>query len=564
MTNAESSSSLLEPVVTGTAADSLIEAASAAAPETEGGIEETTVETSNKAAELAAEKAAARTAEAAEKDAAAAKAFANLANLNDTVAQVAEIKATKLQCLEDLCLARETRLNEKAGLTLVADTIDAIEATKTQLAEARSVVDTIPELEAKLAELEAKLASVTPTEKEEKKEEEVEDKLADVSVLSEENLAIAAAAFEAVDGVDGTPSEHTAETASVGSSIMDERFDAARVFAIFDADSSNFIDKAELTLALTAVSETPVTEEIVTDILNKFDLDGDGSISFEEFKKLAADPMFAKAKKSKKLRALKMFSKSASKPAKPLTLTEEQEMIVTDIKQDLVEREQIKALEKEVEVATEATVEQSAALEAATKAAEELQAEADMAKADAERQTRIAEAIEAGEWSAERVFAAYDADNSGTLDEEELSLALTCLCGNAVSASRAKKLLAKFDTNDDGVLDFAEFENVAAAAQKHVGSFLKKVFGDSKNLVEAEETRAKVAQLENGEITKEVAFPKAAAVAEEAEADVTTESKNYVPFVKRPTGLSFELGEKEEIKAEGVGEDERVEEVAAQ
>ena len=55
-------------------------------------------------------------------------------------------------------------------------------------------------------------------------------------------------------------------------------------------------------------------------------------------------------------------------------------------------------------------------------------------------------------------FSAFDRDASGTLTADEL---VAILChpngGQAFSAAEARALIRKFDTNGDGVLDYAEF-----------------------------------------------------------------------------------------------------------
>ena len=52
-------------------------------------------------------------------------------------------------------------------------------------------------------------------------------------------------------------------------------------------------------------------------------------------------------------------------------------------------------------------------------------------------------------------FDEFDTDGSGAIDMEELR-ALLLKCGKSASNSQLKKLIAKFDENDDGVLQFEE------------------------------------------------------------------------------------------------------------
>jgi hypothetical protein len=58
----------------------------------------------------------------------------------------------------------------------------------------------------------------------------------------------------------------------------------------------------------------------------------------------------------------------------------------------------------------------------------------------------------ASEWSASRVFSAVDSDGSGTIDLSELSVAVTASAGRPVKEKEARKILEKWDTNEDGVL----------------------------------------------------------------------------------------------------------------
>jgi len=68
--------------------------------------------------------------------------------------------------------------------------------------------------------------------------------------------------------------------------------------------------------------------------------------------------------------------------------------------------------------------------------------------------------------SLRKAFDTFDIDQSGTLDAEELLQILTRQTqhGAALSADDAKALIAMFDTNGDGVLDFDEFLGVMSAS----------------------------------------------------------------------------------------------------
>ncbi|GMH87279.1 hypothetical protein TrST_g6482 [Triparma strigata] len=111
-----------------------------------------------------------------------------------------------------------------------------------------------------------------------------------------------------------------------------------------------------------------------------------------------------------------------------------------------------------------------------TSAEEEL-ARVKVAEENRERERREKEAAGAAnakstaaatedEWTAARVFDLSDADKSGSLDIDELEFALTSVLGKIVTRGEVDKLMKKFDTDNSGGLDKAEFENFAAALKK--------------------------------------------------------------------------------------------------
>ena len=61
------------------------------------------------------------------------------------------------------------------------------------------------------------------------------------------------------------------------------------------------------------------------------------------------------------------------------------------------------------------------------------------------------------DWSPGRVCEAIDSDGSGTIDKEELSLAMSAVLGKSVSDEDVAKFMHQYDTNGDGVLDLMEF-----------------------------------------------------------------------------------------------------------
>jgi calmodulin len=54
------------------------------------------------------------------------------------------------------------------------------------------------------------------------------------------------------------------------------------------------------------------------------------------------------------------------------------------------------------------------------------------------------------------LFSKFDVDNTGTINAQELNLALTH-AGFTLSESEVNDLLKEFDTDGNGVIDFAEF-----------------------------------------------------------------------------------------------------------
>ncbi len=65
----------------------------------------------------------------------------------------------------------------------------------------------------------------------------------------------------------------------------DEDQDIIEVFKVFDNDGNGYITAAELRHVMTNLDE-PLTEEEVDAMINEAYIDGDGQISYEEFKKM--------------------------------------------------------------------------------------------------------------------------------------------------------------------------------------------------------------------------------------------------------------------------------------
>jgi len=65
----------------------------------------------------------------------------------------------------------------------------------------------------------------------------------------------------------------------------DEEQDIIEVFKVFDGDGNGYITAAELRHVMTNLEEE-LTEEEVDEMINEADIDGDGQISYNEFKKM--------------------------------------------------------------------------------------------------------------------------------------------------------------------------------------------------------------------------------------------------------------------------------------
>ena len=106
--------------------------------------------------------------------------------------------------------------------------------------------------------------------------------------------------------------------------------------------------------------------------------------------------------------------------------------------------------------------------------------------------------IKNGEWSAERVFAAFDTDKDNSLNIGELKLALTSLLEKEVSNEDAKKFAKRFDKDGDGVLNFKEFEECVESAQKSLNNFFATMFAGRDDKAISVNARKVVAEKENG------------------------------------------------------------------
>jgi Ca2+-binding EF-hand superfamily protein len=71
----------------------------------------------------------------------------------------------------------------------------------------------------------------------------------------------------------------------MGDSGEDAEQNLRDVFDIFDADKSGFIDRKEMGSLMKKLAQS-LSEDEITAIMEEVDIDGDGEVSFEEFKNL--------------------------------------------------------------------------------------------------------------------------------------------------------------------------------------------------------------------------------------------------------------------------------------
>jgi Ca2+-binding EF-hand superfamily protein len=65
----------------------------------------------------------------------------------------------------------------------------------------------------------------------------------------------------------------------------DEEQDIIEVFKVFDNDGNGYITAAELRHVMTNLEEK-LTDDEIDEMINEADIDGDGQISYNEFKKM--------------------------------------------------------------------------------------------------------------------------------------------------------------------------------------------------------------------------------------------------------------------------------------
>ena len=72
---------------------------------------------------------------------------------------------------------------------------------------------------------------------------------------------------------------------------MDHEQEIKEAFKVFDQDGNGFIDTAELRHMMTTLGET-LTDEEVDEMMSVADIDQDGRVSYEEFRKMYFNEVF--------------------------------------------------------------------------------------------------------------------------------------------------------------------------------------------------------------------------------------------------------------------------------
>ena len=269
----------------------------------------------------------------------------------------------------------------------------------------------------------------------------------------------------------------------------EQNFSAERAFNAFDDDKNGFLDRSELKNAIATVNEKLVTEKELDEIMSQFDTNSDGKLSLEEFTKLCDDD---------RLKLKKRLSKSRFGFKKVPVSTEEEQEAVEKIKESSIQREMKAVVSKETEQWKMKVFMSEKKVEEAKEELVESARAVCIADAEVKRQKKVVEDIKKGDWSAERIFAAFDKDRNGYLDIEELELALPALLGVKVSRQDAERLSRKYDENNDGHIDFEEFQKISLDTDGSATVYVKNMFsfkGDDEGSHQ-DDAREKIQQLE--------------------------------------------------------------------
>jgi len=268
--------------------------------------------------------------------------------------------------------------------------------------------------------------------------------------------------------------------------IADAPWTTERVFALFDVDGDGNLDSEEITTAITAISEKIPEPEAIAYLFKKYDTNGDGQFDSGELEKMLNDDILKRKRRKSAFGKTKIDQKDL-----------EDKETVRILKEELVAKELLFEIEKDANSAKKMADAADNKLKESEASVMAAKMEEQRAKQEHDRHERVVQHIKDGHWSAERVFAAFDADKDNSLSVGELKLALTSLLEKDVSNEDAKKFAKKFDKDGDGVLSFKEFEECVDSAQKSLNNFFANMFQGG-NLDSADNARRVVQEKEGG------------------------------------------------------------------
>jgi len=223
---------------------------------------------------------------------------------------------------------------------------------------------------------------------------------------------------------------------------------------------------------------------------NRYDTDGNGWIDLSELECMITD--VGKGIKRKRTSVFSMKSKAQ-------VVSDATRAAVYDAQQLIKQQQVIKESKDERKKREKVVSNKEDAAKAAKKLAEDRKQKQKTISEEVVRSTKVANDVERGLWSAERVFAAFDSDKNGSLNVKELKLALTSLLGKHVSDEAVLAFTEKYDEDENGTLEFNEFEAIAKDAERDTKGFFAS-FNLGTNVVEdikeVEKARADVETME--------------------------------------------------------------------
>eukprot|EP01052_Picozoa_sp_SAG31_P008083 SAG31_NODE_399_length_16247_cov_19.137540_11_plen_526_part_00 len=235
------------------------------------------------------------------------------------------------------------------------------------------------------------------------------------------------------------------------------------VFAQLDTDSSNSLDLHECQMAAAILGGVLLNAEALKQEVAKHDSDGDGMLSFEEFKVWWGKQNAASSEASIETKKLDETSgadviltpttkEASSKEPEPERVGG---IIVRSGKWGVVQRKTLKRfrIEDDMSVGVD-DLSKAESLEACRRAGIIIRDETSVS-AEALR-TALLSQFNDLPMSLQDVFDKYDIDNSGSLDKEEVSHAAAML-GLVIGTNDIDRTFAEMDTDGDGTISFSEF-----------------------------------------------------------------------------------------------------------